>query len=222
MLFGWGVPFNDGGSGTHEGLSFGGTATPYNWATSPAAADILNEGLFISLDMALNSDSSYISMGFGSFDGVPDGGAGFGAIYDSSNMDWGIRWERDRMISFLADGTTTPSYRTDQDPGGYLIGGGDWFNVLLELQFDGSFGTGTTVTASTTITDLSTNTVVSSLTDFDTFTLGATDDFRFDISSNLASGSNFIDNLIVAVPEPSSALVLGLATLGMIVRRRKS
>lgn len=224
------LSLDDGGASPHEGLSFGGTATPYNWATSPAATDIENGGLFIQFDMAPPSGGDYISIGFGPFDGVPDGGAGFGAIYDSSNMDWGIRWENDRMISFLADGTTTPSFRTDQDGGAYAVGNGDYLRVLLELQFGtGGFDNGTIVTASSTVTDLTTNTIVSDLPDFDTFNLSATDDFRFDFSVNQTQGGGrvFFDNLVIssispaAIPEPGALSMLSLGMFGLVARRRR-
>ena len=214
------LSLDDGGS-ANEGLSFGGTAGRFNWATSSFASDIVANGLLISFDVIADNGGSFISMGFGSFTGVPDGSSGFGALYDSSDMDWGYRAENDRMISFLADGTTTPSFRTDQDGGAYNVGNGNPYNVLLELQFD-SFNTGATVTASSTITDLDLMTVVSDLPDFDTFTLGATDNFVFDFSSNNAAGNLLFDNLAISiVPEPSTFSLLALAGLALSMIRRR-
>ena len=176
----------DGAGAPHEGLAFGGTAGRFNWATSSFAPSILANGLTISFDVNAPNGGDYISLGFGSFTGVPDGGSGFGAIYDSSDMDWGYRAENDRMISFLADGTTTPSFRTDQDGGAYNVGNGNLYHVELELQFT-DFNAGSTVTASSTISD-ELGVVVSDLPNFDTFTLGATDNFVFDFSSNQNTG----------------------------------
>lgn len=216
----------DGSSSPHEGLSFGGTSGRFNWATAPFVSSILADGLRISFDVNAPNASDYISLGFGSFTGVPDGSAGFGAIYDSSDMDWGYRAENDRMISFLANGTTTPSYRTDQQPGGYNVGNGNWYHVEIDLQFT-DFNAGSTVTASSFIYEGqgTSGTLVSNLPNFDTFTLGATDNFVFDFSSNQnQSGARVqVDNLTISagvVPEPASLALLGLCGLGLICRRR--
>ena len=216
---------NDGGAAS-EGLSFGGTSGRYNWATAPFVTSILNNGLKISYDANFANGSDFLSMGFGTFSGTPSGGAdaGFGAIYGYDDMDWGYRTEHDRMISFLADGTTTPSFRTDQDGGAYNIGNGNWFHVELELQFT-DFNAGSTVTASSTIYEGqgTAGAVVSDLPNFDTFTLGATDNFVFDFSANEAGGTALaIDNLVISsIPEPASLALVCLGALALVSRRQR-
>ena len=85
------LQMDDGGANS-EGLSFGGTSGRFNWATAPFAQSLIDNGLSIKFDARTGNGGDFISLGFGSFSGVPSGGAnaGFGAIYGYARHGLGL------------------------------------------------------------------------------------------------------------------------------------
>lgn len=203
------------------GISWGAQTGRYNWATGANASLIASQGLKISGEMRTGNGGDFLAFGFGMDGADPTSSAGFGTVYADDSADWGIRFENDRMISFDG-GTTTPRYRTDQDPGAYNFGNFDSFYFELCLDFDdGNFNAGSTVTASVLLDDLD-GTIID-LPNFDTWTLAGTDEFIIDMAYHVTtSGEGLLYDIEVAtkIPEPASLALLCLGGLGFGPRRR--
>ena len=205
-----------------SGVSWGAQGTRYNWATGANTADILQYGLTISGTMRNGNGQDYLAFGFGMSGADPIGGDG--RVYEDSSADWGIRFENDRMISFVG-GTTTPIYRTDVDPGAYSFGNFNRFEFDLHLNFDdGNFDAGSSVTASLTLTQLDGGATVVNLPNFDTWTLDNTDDLIIDMAYHVSgSGEGLLYDIEVsAIPEPATFALFGLGALAMTAVRRRS
>lgn len=204
-----------------SGVSWGAAGTRYNWATGPFASTIALNGLTISGVMRTGNGGDFLAFGFG-MDGTDPVGSGFGTVYSDPSADWGIRFENDRMISFDG-GTTTPRYRTDQDPGSYNFGNFNRFSFQLDLVFnEGNFDAGSTVTASLLLTQLDGGSTVIDLDDFDTWTLAGTNELIIDPAFHVTgSGEGLLYDIQVStIPEPGVALLGGLGLLGLLRRRR--
>lgn len=99
--------------------------------------------------------------------------------------------------------------------------GFDWHEVTLVVEPTG--GTGGAAAASWYIDGLIIGTLdagVSAFPSDGSVTIGYADPFA-SLSDNPLLSFGLIDNLVIAVPEPTSVAVVGLAGLGLLARRRR-
>ncbi len=200
-LIAW-VENNNGGFG---GAYFPGNATP---VTLTMASSIFSSTASVSMEIALY-DSSTLDPGRDTFSvGISDAsGAALVTVVFAPAVSVGgeARWEVGYSI-----GTGAVTYT-----GRVLAPGPADYDVSVSFNgsaFDFTFGN-----------SLASYTYSGNVAGFDGATAGVGDiDFIWTKSPTAAYGSNFMtfDNITV-VPEPSAALLSGLATSLLLVRRRR-
>jgi hypothetical protein len=179
------------GTAPGAGVRFGSSTNRFNWADSATTGDVIlgGGGMKVSMDFKLTDvtdDNDWIGFAFGTLNADPDQAEFFLA----SGVDFGLRFEGDRVVSYVAGAEeTAASYGT-------ALVAGEWAELEIVLEID-DFSSGAAATATVRVNGewcLS-----------ESLTLDSTADFRweFGVGSAATAGSeHFADNLVVTTAGP--------------------
>jgi hypothetical protein len=193
--------FSTGGlTGGQRGLRFG-SSPGFNWATGPIGALIVADGGFsVSYDFdlaGLGTDDDWMS--------VRVGNGAENIDVNNANVDYGVLTRGDgRMQTFEGGGPTLDVTNLGTASARAI------HRFTLQYAFT-SFAVGSTVNFTGLVDGVPIGT--------DTFTWNGTDDVKIFLGGRV--NGSLIDNVQVStIPEPSAALLSGLAILALARRRR--